>query len=124
VKIKVSEKVLQAMQIYFTMNANGWLNKKTIPQIQRFINVDERTIREGIRILKTEHSVPISADTKDGGYYVVEPENKLDFEKMDIYCKRQYSKAFKILQGLKVFDQFYPEGQQLMDFPEAKALTY
>jgi hypothetical protein len=123
-KIKVSEKTLDKMEDYFKSYATGVLNKKTLSQLSFCIGISKRHIRKGIELLKIERSIPISAEVKSGGYFVVEHENKLDFEKMDIYKKRQQAKAIRILQGLKVFDQFYPEGQQLMDFPEAKALTY
>jgi hypothetical protein len=123
-KIKVSEKTLDKMEDYFKLYATGVLNKKTLSQLSFCIGISKRHIRKGIELLKIERSIPISAEVKSGGYFITQHDNLLDFKAMDIYNRRQHAKAIRILQGLKVFDQFYPEGQQAFDFPEAKALTY
>lgn len=115
-EIKVSNEILKALKVYFTMQANGSLNKKTIPEIQWSIKCSNRYIRETIRLLRRDHGMAIAVDVNEGGYFLVEKDNLHDIKIMQQYVNRQLSKSNKLRQGVKVFDQFYPKGQILITY--------
>ncbi len=106
---------IKKVKQYFELHAYGWENRKSLDYICHAIQIGKREIRDIIWTLRTEHGMMIAADLKHGGYFIVNRENLFDVAIAKHYISSQWSRYHRIREGLKPFDQIFPEGQIEMD---------
>ena len=95
---------------YFKKNATGFSKRKSIDEIQRDLNCDNRTARDIIYELK-KFGFRIVADLFTGGYFLVDKHSKIDVEIAYKYYNSQRSRAMHIFDGIKCFKSLFPECQ-------------
>ena len=100
---------------FFKSNLIGFKNRACLGHICHNLNLSNRTVRKGIEILHAM-KVPVVSDMKYKGYFYADKNSKKDMESVKRFVKSQRNRIYKIWKSIKCFDDFFPEGQQELDF--------